>query len=119
MAKRSPQRRSPTRLQAQPSAPASPPRLTSVQSRLLALASTLGERFLEICFWLVSWIWGRRWGLWSGLFRVATLLSVFYLVYDRFYETAITISISASDPHNPTGPFLSASSKQQPYFPGQ
>jgi hypothetical protein len=40
-------------------------------------------------------------GLWSGVFRIATLMSVFYLVYDRIYETGATISSPATDPRNP------------------
>jgi hypothetical protein len=31
-------------------------------------------------------------GLWSGIFRIAALVSVGYLVFDRLYETSVTIS---------------------------
>jgi len=55
--------------------------------------------------WLVartsSWIWKHRWDIWSGFFRVATLLSVGYLVFDRIYETGASISSTGSDPKNP------------------
>lgn len=37
----------------------------------------------------------------NWVFRVATAVSVGYLLYDRIYETAATLSISASDPHDP------------------
>jgi hypothetical protein len=40
-------------------------------------------------------------GVWSGVFRIATLLSVGYLVFDRLYETSATIYSPASDPNNP------------------
>jgi hypothetical protein len=37
----------------------------------------------------------------SAVFRIATLLSVAYLVYDRIYETSATILSPASDPQHP------------------
>jgi hypothetical protein len=40
--------------------------------------------------------------LWNGFFRLAAVLSVGYLVYDRLYETAATLSApSSSDPNDP------------------
>jgi len=74
--------------------------------------------FLSRCFWFAGrysqqaavWTWAHRWnilcGLWTGLrhfanifWRVLTLLSVGYLVYDRIYESDATISSPASDPN--------------------
>jgi hypothetical protein len=62
----------------------------------------------------VAWVWiAHRPGwirqhpskvarsLWSGVFRVATLISVGYLVYDRLYETGASIETIASDPADP------------------
>jgi hypothetical protein len=39
--------------------------------------------------------------LWKAFWPVATLSSVSYLVFDRIYETAATISSPASDPRDP------------------
>ncbi len=51
---------------------------------------------------LLGALLSKRWmiarSLWNGFFRFATLLSVSYLVYDRFYEADATIAASASDP---------------------
>jgi hypothetical protein len=89
-----------------PSTPASPPRLVLAWRRVAFLAAILYGRFLQICSCLTSWAWGQRWNIWSGVFRVATLLSVSYLVYDRIYEADATISAPASDPAFPfTYPF--------------
>jgi hypothetical protein len=40
------------------------------------------------------------WVNWA--FRLIAALSVGYLLYDRLYETGAVISVSASDPHDPT-----------------
>jgi hypothetical protein len=72
--------------------------------------------FSKLSIWLVVglarrsgtgilWIWRHPWksahSLWGVSFRVATLLSVSYLVYDRIYEADVTISAAASDPNFP------------------
>jgi hypothetical protein len=61
-------------------------------------------------FWVASWLWHHPGKvvvtLWGFFFRVLTLVSVGYLVYDRIYEADATISASASDPKYPfTFPF--------------
>jgi hypothetical protein len=48
----------------------------------------------------ICWIFQREL-FWTWFFRIGTALSVAWLIYDRIYETAATISISASDPQNP------------------
>ena len=49
----------------------------------------------------LSWIWCDKSLIVSWLFRLFTLSSVGYLVYDRIYETGVNISVSASDPRDP------------------
>jgi hypothetical protein len=55
--------------------------------------------------WLVRWPLNNKWKsakfLWASFFRLATLASVSYLVFDRLYETEATITSPASDPKNP------------------
>jgi hypothetical protein len=58
---------------------------------LLAVASYLGRLSL-------AWL---RANFFTWLFRIFTLISVGYLVYDRFYETGALIQSPASDPLNP------------------
>lgn len=54
---------------------------------------------------LARWLWHHPWKVirffLNGFFRVATLLSVAYLVYDRAFESDATISSLASDPSDP------------------
>ena len=47
---------------------------------------------------VVFWIWGLI--TVTNVFRLFTLLSVGYLVYDRVYETDASISVQASDPND-------------------
>ena len=47
------------------------------------------------------WIWYDKSLLATWTFRLFTLLSVGYLVYDRVYETGASVTIVASDPKNP------------------
>ena len=53
--------------------------------------------------WFGLSIWKHRWGLARtlslGFWRLVTLASVAYLVYDRIYESDATLSVSASDPN--------------------
>jgi hypothetical protein len=51
-----------------------------------------------VACWLAKWIWFDRSHLVTWLFRFFTVLSVSYLVYDRLFETILTISAAASDP---------------------
>jgi hypothetical protein len=46
----------------------------------------------------VSWL---KENFFTWLFRVFTLISVSYLVYDRIYETGVLIQSPASDPNDP------------------
>lgn len=48
-----------------------------------------------------SGIWFKRNKIMDLVFRCFTLLSVGYLVWDRVFETEVTISSPASDPHDP------------------
>jgi hypothetical protein len=70
--------------------------------RLLWLVASAWIWIVDGFLWAVSWLWHRPLrvlgGLWGFLFRIATLLSVGYLVYDRVYEADATLSASASDP---------------------
>lgn len=84
-----------------------------------AILRCLG-RLLRVCaeraIWL--WIWAvdvaiacflwpcrnplRSWKLaWGGLWRIATAISVSYLVFDRIYEISAIVSSPASDPKQP------------------
>jgi hypothetical protein len=49
----------------------------------------------------ICWTWQAREGFLTWIFRFLTLLSVGYLLFDRIYETGVTISCPASDPKNP------------------
>jgi hypothetical protein len=51
-----------------------------------------------VACWLAKWLWFDRSQLVTWLFRFFTVLSVSYLVYDRLFETILTISAAASDP---------------------
>lgn len=71
-------------------------------------ASTARQKFRAttvILFRLVlhsaSGIWFKRDKITNIVFRCFTLLSVGYLVWDRFFETEVTISSPASDQHDP------------------
>jgi hypothetical protein len=48
--------------------------------------------------WFVYWVWLDKSQLVTWVFRSLTLLSVGYLVYDRMFETVLTVSAAASDP---------------------
>jgi hypothetical protein len=50
---------------------------------------------------IFCWIWQKNELIWTWFFRLLTLMSVGYLVYDRIYETGVSISSPASDPKNP------------------
>jgi hypothetical protein len=60
---------------------------------------------IDAAIWCFLWILKNPWRSTktavSVFFRVATLLSVGYLVYDRIYETGATISSPVSDPNDP------------------
>ena len=51
------------------------------------------------------WTWTHKWLILrfvgNAVWRVATLLSVSYLVFDRLYETGATVSSPSSDPRDP------------------
>jgi hypothetical protein len=48
--------------------------------------------------WVVKWVWFDKSQLVTGIFRGLAVLGVGYLLYDRLYETALTVSAAASDP---------------------
>jgi hypothetical protein len=50
--------------------------------------------------WVAKWVWFDKSQLVTWLFRLFTVLSVLYLVYDRIYETSLTTSSVASDPND-------------------
>ena len=60
---------------------------------------------IDAAFCLSRRLWQRRLAIvkatWSGFFRLATLLSVGYLVYDRIYETSVAISSETADAGQP------------------
>jgi hypothetical protein len=60
---------------------------------------------VDAAIWCLLWIAKNPWKSTKTatniLFRLATVLSVGYLVYDRVYETVATITSPASDPNHP------------------
>lgn len=60
---------------------------------------------VDATIWCPLWIWKNRWRSTKTsiniFFRIATLLSIGYLVFDRIYETSVTISSPSSDPSDP------------------
>jgi hypothetical protein len=86
--------------------------------RILEFVLSICAKFLKTSIYrlrllakYLTMIWARIWGticwifqrevFWTWFFRIGTALSVGWLIYDRIYEIAATISISASDPHDP------------------
>ncbi len=55
---------------------------------------------LRVCN-LLCWIWNDKALVVTWLLRITTVISFSYLIYDRIYETGVTISAAASDPKNP------------------
>jgi hypothetical protein len=81
--------------QAQPSSTnEAPPRLAPEPEAPLASPGPVRA----VSRWFVKWVWRDKSLLVTWLFRFFTVLSVSYLVYDRLFETALTISAAASDP---------------------
>ena len=72
---------------------------------LLRRLGFLWARAVDAAIWLALWPWRHPRSTlkagWSGIFRIATLLSVGYLVFDRIYETGATLSSPLSDPADP------------------
>jgi len=62
--------------------------------------SAPAEPVRALAGWLTHWVWFDKSQLVAWLFRLFTVLSVFYLVYDRIYDTSLTASIVASDPND-------------------
>jgi hypothetical protein len=60
---------------------------------------------VDAAIWCLRWIWKNPWKSTKTFvnifFRLATLVSVGYLVADRIYETNASISSPAPDPRNP------------------
>jgi hypothetical protein len=60
---------------------------------------------VDAAIWCLLWIWKNPWRSTktavSIFFRLATLISVGYLVFDRIYETGATIFSPTSDPKSP------------------
>jgi hypothetical protein len=50
---------------------------------------------------VLYWTWKKHDGVAAWTFRLLTLISFGYLIYDRIFETSATISSVASDPNNP------------------
>jgi hypothetical protein len=50
--------------------------------------------------WVAKWVWLDKSQLVTWLFRLFTVLSVLYLVYDRIYETDLSATSVASDPND-------------------
>jgi hypothetical protein len=65
--------------------------------RVLWLAPSFAWRSLRIAG---KWIREKDYYVNLG-FRIATAVSVGYLVYDRLYETSAVVNVSASDPKSP------------------
>jgi hypothetical protein len=55
----------------------------------------------RLCHMALRWIWKHRDPVATWVFRIITLLSFVYLVFDRIDETGVTISSSDSDPKQP------------------
>lgn len=64
---------------------------------------------LSQCLWYFGYavrflaisVWKHRSTLSTSFWRAITLVSIFYLIFDRMYETSATISLVASDPKEP------------------
>jgi hypothetical protein len=60
---------------------------------------------VDVAIWCLLWIWKNPWRSTktavSVFFRIATLLSVSYLVYDRVYEIEATISSPVPNTQHP------------------
>jgi hypothetical protein len=65
--------------------------------RILWLVPSFAWRYLRLSG---KWIWKKDYYVTWG-FRIATLVSVGYLAYDRIYETSAVVDVSASDPKDP------------------
>jgi hypothetical protein len=59
----------------------------------------------RLFFLPAAWAKRNRWKigrwLWGGFWRFLAALSVGYLVFDRLYETSVSITSPVSDPENP------------------
>ena len=58
-------------------------------------------RLARLCKSVLCWTRKQHDGVATWTFRLLTLISFGYLIYDRIFETAATISSVASDPNNP------------------
>jgi hypothetical protein len=95
----------PRKFRGEPSGP-KPPQLLSKKLSVRGILRALRQVLLlivKLWIWLVDGcIWAAAWvrrnpsrvlrSLWSGFFRIATLISLSYLIYDRLYEIEATIS---------------------------
>jgi len=91
--------------------PVSPPRRSLAQATLRFLSRAL--RVILACAirpriaarWCLLSLWKNPWKSLKTtvniFFRIATLMSVGYLVFDRLYETSATVSSIVSDPKDP------------------
>lgn len=72
---------------------------------LAARAIRLWIWVIDAAIWCLLWIWKNPWKSTKTVvnifFRIATLTSVGYLVFDRIYETSGIISSPSSDPQDP------------------
>src|ERR1700737_1475190 len=100
--------------EARPEMPSSPAKLQYQNHRKYLWPLIFVLNLASLGMWCLGygaiWTWHHRWrtAKWIGVlfWRSATLLSVGYLVYDRYYETDATLSVPASDPSFPfTFPF--------------
>jgi hypothetical protein len=70
-----------------------------------ARAITLWIWVIDAAIWCFLWIWKNPWRstktALSIFFRLATLISVGYLVYDRIYETEASLSAPISTANHP------------------
>jgi hypothetical protein len=71
----------------------------SVVSQLYYLYSQFVMWFIFQHFRIIRHLFHERIITW--VFRLFTLLSFYYLVYDRFYETTGSISVTGADPADP------------------
>jgi hypothetical protein len=88
----------PPRLAPEPEAPLASPGPVRAVGRWLA--KWVWSPVRAVGRWLVKWVWLDKSQLVTWLFRFFTVLSVGYLVYDRLFETILTVSTAASDPKN-------------------
>ncbi len=84
-----------------PGPPSNPPKRSRSWGVLLR-----GLDFVKRCIRLVVvglplWLFGKREPVLAWVFRGFTLLSVGYLIYDRYYETDAVITAPISDPADP------------------